>query len=226
MTPYPIKLVRAFGFMLIFANRISISMIRFNIIRILLLTIGFSFLFISCQESYTPKARAYFRIHYPEHRYTSYTNPCGFAFKLPEYARVEQDHSEEAEPCWYNIVYMPFNAKLHISYKMIENPKNFYELTEESRDFVYRHSVKASEISENMILNDHGLGGVFYELEGSTATAVQFFVTDSSKYFLRAALYFEDKINRDSLDPIIDFLKVDIKEMIKTIHWPAASVNK
>ena len=190
-----------------------------RVIRILFIAIGVLFLFYSCKENYTPKARAYFRINYPEHEYLPYSNPCGFSFELPVYAIVEPDKSKEAEPCWYNIIYTPFRAILHLSYKEISDEENFYELAGDARDFVYRHTVKASEISEILINNDHKLGGVLYELEGNTATTVQFFITDSTENFLRAALYFDVKTNRDSLDPVIEFLKNDIKKMINSFQW-------
>lgn len=173
----------------------------------------------SCEERYTPKARAYFRINYPEHSYQIHVNPCGFSFELPVYAEITADNSKDAGPCWHNIHYLPFNAKLHLSFMEISDEESFFVLTEEARDFVYRHSVKASEISENLIVNNFGSGGMYYELEGNTASAIQFFVTDSTKNFLRGALYFDGTVNRDSLDPVIDFLKTDIEQMIKSFRW-------
>ena len=60
---------------------------------------------------------------------------------------------------------------------------------------------------------------MLYELEGNTASAVQFFLTDSTENYLRGALYFNVKTNRDSLQPVIDFLRIDINKFIKSFEW-------
>jgi len=56
-------------------------------------------------------------------------------------------------------------------------------------------------------------------LEGNSASAVQFYLTDSVNHYLRGALYFNVKTNRDSLQPVLDFLRVDIDNFIKTFEW-------
>ncbi|MBT3302413.1 MAG: gliding motility lipoprotein GldD [Bacteroidetes bacterium] len=174
----------------------------------------------SCRDTYTPKPPAYFRIDYPEHAYQHYDSSCNFVFDYPIYATLEDDKDRNSEPCWFNIVYTPFDARLHLSYKRVENLEHFFILTKDSRELVYKHTVKADAIRENLILTDQeGVSGKLYELDGSTATALQFFVTDSLQHFLRGSLYFNSQINRDSMDPIIDFLTVDIKHMINSLEW-------
>lgn len=173
----------------------------------------------SCSETYIPKPRAYFRINFPEKSYHEYNGDCGFRFSIPVYAEVVQDDGKNAEPCWLNVIYKPFNAQLHLSYKTLGDSNNFYILTEEARSLVYKHTIKAEEISENVIVTDTNVYGMLYELKGNTASAIQFFLTDSVEHYLRGALYFNVKTNRDSLQPVIDFLKVDINELIKTFNW-------
>jgi gliding motility-associated lipoprotein GldD len=51
------------------------------------------------------------------------------------------------------------------------------------------------------------------------ASAVQFFITDSTEHFLRGSLYFNCRPNRDSLNPVIDFLREDILHLIETTEW-------
>ena len=65
------------------------------------------------------------------------------------------------------------------------------------------------------------MSGIFYELGGNTATALQFYVTDSNRHFMRGSLYFNTKPNRDSLRPAIQFLKKDMLKMIRTLEWQA-----
>ena len=84
---------------------------------------------------------------------------------------------------------------------------------------VYKHTVKAEEITENLIRTDNNVYGIYYELAGNTATALEFYVTDSTRHYLRGALYFKTRINRDSLDPMINFIKADVQKMIQSLKW-------
>jgi gliding motility-associated lipoprotein GldD len=117
------------------------------------------------------------------------------------------------------VLYKPFNARLHLSYKPLSNKIQLNGYTEDEHNMVYKHTVKAEEISEDLIKTNNDVYGIYYELAGNTATAIEFYVTDSTKHFLRGALYFKTRINRDSLDPMIEFLKTDVHKMIQTLKW-------
>ena len=65
----------------------------------------------------------------------------------------------------------------------------------------------------------NGVSGVFFKVGGNAATAKQFFLTDTTKNFLRGALYFNVTPNADSLKPVQDFLQKDIDHMINTFRW-------
>jgi gliding motility-associated lipoprotein GldD len=174
----------------------------------------------SCKQNYTPKPKSYPRIEYPQKSYQKFAGDCPFSFEYPVYARIENDNSRDAQPCWFNILYLPFNARLHLSYKPISDLKQLNQYTEDARDLVYKHTVKAEEIIENIINSKNpGVYGMYYNLQGNTASAIQFYLTDSNRHYLRGALYFNVHINRDSLDPMISFLRDDINRMINTFNW-------
>jgi gliding motility-associated lipoprotein GldD len=177
------------------------------------------FLAVSCKETSVPKPKAYPRIEFPEKKYQIYNSDCPYTFEYPVYASIEKDQSLEAQPCWFNILYKPYNARLHLSYKEITNPKELYGYIEDAYNLAYKHTVKADAITEKLIKTNNRVYGILYELEGSTATALEFYVTDSTRHYLRGALYFNTRINRDSLDPMINYLKVDINKMINTLRW-------
>jgi len=61
--------------------------------------------------------------------------------------------------------------------------------------------------------------GLIYEFGGNTASSLQFYVTDSTRHFMRGALYFFALPNADSVAPVYDFLKKDIYHMIETFRW-------
>jgi gliding motility-associated lipoprotein GldD len=78
--------------------------------------------------------------------------------------------------------------------------------------------MKADEIFENYISRP-GKYGIFYELDGNTATNAQFYITDSTKHFLRGSLYFNAATNQDSIAPVLAYLKKDMLRLIETLEW-------
>ena len=172
----------------------------------------------SCDNSATPKPSGYLRIDFPERSYGLYEDQEFYQFEIPEYATVEIDSGPNAEPGWVNIVFPELNGTIHLSYKPVGD--NLAAYITDSRDLVYKHTVKAQGIEESPFIHreEHRFGMV-YDLKGDVASAIQFFVTDSTDHFLRGSLYFNCPPNRDSLNPVIEFLREDIIHLIETTTW-------
>jgi gliding motility-associated lipoprotein GldD len=173
----------------------------------------------SCREISVPKPRGYFRISLPEKKYLKYDAICPFVFEYPSYSKISYDVGNKNEPCWFNIEFPGYNAKIYITYKEVNN--NFEAIMEDSYKLdVKNHTIKADAINETPWQNNEGkVYGILYDLKGNTASAVQFYVTDSIKHFLRGSLYFAVQPNKDSLAPVIDFFRADILHMIETFNW-------
>lgn len=184
-----------------------------------LLLVFFIAFMTACRENYTPKPKGYFKVDFPEKKYSVYQSECPFIYEYPVYARIEKDTDQGAQPCWMNVHYLPFDAWLHLSYKSFSSKEKLYEMEEDAHELAYKHTVKANAINEDLINTGNDVFGIFYNLEGNTATVMQFYVTDKKQHYLRGALYFSVKTNRDSLDPMIDFLRTDVKHMINTLKW-------
>lgn len=180
----------------------------------------FIFILSSCNNDYMPKPRAYHRFDFPEKSYKTFnTDSCPYKFNYPSYTKTIVHKSPANEKCWYDIIYLSYNAQIHISYKSISNEFGLDTLIEDSRSFVYKHSVKADAIDEIKIQTQNNAHGIIYEIGGNTASSIQFFVTDSSKHFLRGAFYFKMEPNVDSLAPVIDFIREDILYLINSLEW-------
>ena len=180
-------------------------------ILILILSLG-------CNDSYTPKPRGYFRITLPEKDYSRIETTLPYTFEKPDYAKLSPRKNTGNEPYWSNLMLQEFDAQVHLSYKKIE--QNLYELLEDNREFAYKHSVKADAIQERLFqAPENNVYGILYEIEGNTASPVQFFATDSTKHFLRGSLYFNVVPNKDSIAPVIDFVKKDIVHLMETLRW-------
>lgn len=178
----------------------------------------------SCEETFTPKPRGYFRLHLPEKAYTEYHSSfCPFRFEYPTYATIERDttfFNDPAEnPCWMNIDFKELGGKIHISYKEINEQNSLAKLLEDSHKLTFKHTRKAQYIDETLLDNQHGATGVLYEIGGNAASNAQFFLTDSVKHYIRGSLYFSATPNEDSLAPVIGFVKDDMLRMIQSFRW-------
>jgi len=171
-----------------------------------------------CRENRVPKPRGFFRIDLPEKEYIKYGTTCPFSFEYPTYGRISYDLETESEPCWFNIVFPDYSAKIYVSYIRINN--NLESVLSESYDLAYRHSVKADAIEESPYQNPQKkVYGILFDIKGNTASSVQFFATDSSRNYLRGALYFSAQPQQDSLAPVISFFREDMIHMIETLEW-------
>lgn len=173
----------------------------------------------SCSDNYTPKPRGYFRITLPEKHYVMLDSIYPYTFEYPVYAKITPDELSPGEKNWINIVYPQFKGKIHISYKRVEN--NLHDLTEDTRKLVLKHIPKSSGITQRAVGDkDNKVYGLCYDIKGvGAASPYQFYLTDSTRHFLRGALYFTTVPNNDSLAPVIDFVKQDIDHLISTFRW-------
>lgn len=181
----------------------------------------------SCEQHPMPKPKAYPKVQFPEKNYRIFdTAHCPYRFEVPTYARVRPDEEGTPESCWFNIQFPQFGSDIHLTYKAIsEKENNFEDLLEDSRNLVYKHTVKAQDIEEK-IIEQNDLFGIYYSIEGNTASTLQFFLSDTSRHYLRGSLYFNVKTNRDSLQPVIDFIADDIEHMISTFEWKEKNNNQ
>lgn len=167
-----------------------------------------------------PKPYAYFRIDFPDKKYQVFSDSCPFEFEYPDYALVLPDDDSKAEPCWKNIVYPGFNAEINFSYKRIDKNNPLEKYLDDSWILATKHQVKASGMPETVVRRDTArVHGLMFEIEGNAASNLQFYLTDSTRHFIRGALYFYARPNYDSLSPVIGFLKKDVEQMIYTLRW-------
>jgi gliding motility-associated lipoprotein GldD len=176
----------------------------------------------ACQSTpdYSPKPRGYSRIYFPKRTYKVYRSDCPYTFTYPAYAKVEQDKSAGAHPCWINLQMPQFNGTLHLSYQPVTSHKVFNELIEDAHTFAFKHTVKATSIDEGIIrYPDRKVYGIYYTIDGNAASSAQFFLTDSTYHYLRGALYFNTQPRLDSIQPVLDFVKKDMAVLIKSLTW-------
>jgi gliding motility-associated lipoprotein GldD len=190
-------------------------------IALLLIVVGLA----ACNSPYTYKKKGYFNITFPEKEYRSFDQPgYPYTFEYPAYANVLRDTSffndKPENPWWINIDIPRFRGRIYVSYKQIISRNQFDSLVNDAAKMVYKqHTEVSTGIEDSLLQTPNGIEGIYYSLKGNTATANQFFLTDSTKHFFRGALYFDATPNEDSLSIVNDFLKTDLKHLINTLKW-------
>jgi gliding motility-associated lipoprotein GldD len=192
-------------------------------ILIFLLVIGAAF--ASCTvEEYSPKPRGYYKVDLPKGDYISY-NEAGFpyTFEYPSFGKVIKDSvffdKSPENPYWVNIEVGSLGAKIYLTYKTISDRRDLELKINDAYKMTNAHDKKADYIDDPTFHTPNNVHGVFFEVGGNAASALQFFATDSNKHFLRGALYFNVTPNADSLAPANQFMRERVQHLIKTLKW-------
>jgi gliding motility-associated lipoprotein GldD len=177
----------------------------------------------SCNSTYTPKPRGYFKIDFPEKKYQLFDQPgYPYSFEYPVYAKIVKDSTFFGEatenPWWINVDFPQFGGRIYVSYKEIGKNK-FDTLVKHAFELTGKHTSRAYSIDDSLVTTPNHVHGVFFSVGGDVATANQFFLTDSTKHFLRGAMYFDATPNADSLAIVNRFLLQDMKHLINTFKW-------
>lgn len=176
------------------------------------------------EEAYIPKPRGYFRVYLPGKKYVRFDKPdYPYAFEYPVYGTIEKDtlfFDEKTEnPWWINVNFSTLGGKIYLSYKQIGPNQNLAKLLEDSYQMSHYHTKRADYINEPEFHTANDVHGIYYDVGGNAASALQFYATDSLKHFLRGALYFDTTPNADSLKPVNQFLRKDIEHLVQTLQW-------
>ena len=185
----------------------------------IILLLSLSFLLLNCgNDNFTPKPKGYFRIDLPKKEYKPLEKNCPFTFQVPTYTSLSQNKNNPDKPCWFDINFTTLNASIYLSYKPVKN--NINDFLEDSRTLAFKHTVKANDIEQKIINHpSKKVYGLIYLIEGDAASSYQFHLTDSSDHFIRGSLYFNNIPNQDSIQPVLDFVKEDISNIIETFEW-------
>jgi len=195
----------------------------FMINSVLLLVI---FLMISnCRQKndasdFLPKPKGYNRIDLPIASYQPMTEKHPFNFQYSTQAILKPDSVRWAEPHWMYVYYPKLNAVIQLTYKPLGGDKiKMAKLIDDAHKLVAKHGLKAYAIQNYILKMPSGQKAMLMELEGEVPTYLQFYTTDSTKHYLRGALYFNTALKSDSLAPVIDYLKQDVIKLLNTLQW-------
>jgi gliding motility-associated lipoprotein GldD len=173
-----------------------------------------------CDREYLPKPLGYNRLELPQPAYQSLPDSLPYAFEYSRHAKLLRDTSAIHERFWIEIYYPQLKADVHITYKALgHSGRLLKEYMDDAYKLTAKHQIKAYAINEVITVTPSGKTAIIAELEGEVPSQFQFTITDSTENFLRGALYFNTKVQNDSLAPAIDYMKRDIMHMINTLEW-------
>lgn len=184
-------------------------------------TLGVLLIFLSgCDREYLPKPLGYNRLELPDPSYLPLPDSLPYFFEYSRHAKLLTDTSAINERFWVEIYYPQLKSTVHITYKPLGNSdKLLKEFMNDAYKLTAKHQIKAYAINEVITVTPSGKTAVIAELEGEVPSQFQFTITDSTENFIRGALYFNTKVQNDSLAPAIEFMKRDIMHMINTLEW-------
>jgi gliding motility-associated lipoprotein GldD len=180
---------------------------------------------LACETNWLPKPPGYNRIDLPKHEYKRLEEGYPYQFDFSTESQVEADSFNLTEKDWINLNYKKLGAKVHLTYKKIDQNTDFQVLSNDAFNLTAKHQIKAYGIEEVVLLTPNGYSAVVAELTGEVPTQFQFFVTDSTTHFLRGALYFNTALKNDSLAPVIEYIKIDLAHLINTVTFEKKAGN-
>lgn len=173
----------------------------------------------SCSnDNSIPKPYAFPRIERTDTAMQTYETGK-FSFLYSGEAKIENIPSEKASEIWFNITYPAYNATIHCSYIPVRN--NIHPLLEDSYQLAFSHATKADGINQSILTTESSdkTSGILYDIKGSVAVPIQFFVTDSINNFFRGSLYYNQVVDPDSVAPVTNFLRADIVQLMESMKW-------
>ena len=182
--------------------------------------IVFGSMLTGCDREYLPKPLGYNRLELPEPAYRSLPDTLPYVFEYSKHAKLIPDTSVISDRFWIEIYYPQIKSNIHITYKPLRgSEKLLKEFMDDAYTLTAKHQIKAYAINEVITVTPSGKTAVIAELEGEVPSQFQFTMTDSTRNFLRGALYFNTKVQNDSLAPAIEYMKRDMMHIINTLEW-------
>lgn len=178
---------------------------------------------MSCSnEPPIPKPKTYLRLDTPQPSYLQFSQKqVPFTFEYPDYGRIEWLKSNSAENKWFNIVFDKYGFEANVSYMPLKKKSDLAYMVNDCYTFLDRHKKFSSGIIEQEYSDKEAdVYGTTFAIKGTDVVSpYQFYLTDSSKHFIRLALHCQSLPNNDSLSAFVKRIETDLNHMIGTLRW-------
>ena len=177
----------------------------------------------SCNEALQqPKPSTYLRANILPFSYNVFSdNDFPFTFEYPDIAKVRKPDSKTKSVKWLDLYFPEYKYFINISYVPLTTDTSLQNAVNDCYTLIQRHAKLSGGIIQEDYQNIKKKSfGTVFEIKGrDVVSPYQFYVTDSSKYFLRIALNADFIPNNDSCDIVIKQLKKDMSHILHTLNW-------
>jgi gliding motility-associated lipoprotein GldD len=176
---------------------------------------------LSCSTRHTPKPSGYARIELPPAAYTTFSPeriPCTFQVSMLV-AAENLPPTDTGE--WIRLLYPSLSGAIHCSYLPVTRASLENAFQDSYHLLVRQAEDTRSEINQ-YIYEDPSTGvyASLFELSNAPASPLQFVVTDSVSNFFRGTLLYDRfALDTDSLAPVTEYIKADIRTLIESFRW-------
>ncbi|WP_035757734.1 hypothetical protein [Hugenholtzia roseola] len=172
---------------------------------------------------YLPKPIGFHRIELPKPEYQLLEGDYPYQFEYSQYAKIKPYKTSHAQPYWIEIDYDSITiSSIHISFHTIENnPQRFKEYVNDAYKMTFNPLItaRATAIDQKVDTLAGGNTVFFTFSEGEVPTVFNYWISDSTQHFFRAALYVPSSRDNDSLAPILKYTQNDMMHLLKTFRW-------
>jgi gliding motility-associated lipoprotein GldD len=185
----------------------------------------------ACTEEavYLPKPVGFHRIELPEPQYQLLEGDYPYQFEYSRYAKIKPYKTSHAQPYWIEIDYDSITiSSIHISFHRIENdPQRFKEYVNDAYKMTFNPLITARATAIDQKVDTLNGNTVFFTFsEGEVPTVFNYWISDSTQNFFRAALYVPSSRDNDSLAPILKYTQNDMMHLLKTFRWKETKSKK
>lgn len=185
-----------------------------------ILYILIAFVAFSCTQSvkqdYMPKPKGYPRVERSDsiflHEFVD------FQFQYSSDAFLEETPSENKDQVWFNFDYSLLNATLYCTYASIDASmlKSYFA---DNNMFIHKNSEEDIELKAFDYTNptQHTSGRLYY-FDGNAKSPYQFYLTDSTTFFLRGSLYYNTEVSTDSILPVSKSIEGDLINLMESFE--------
>lgn len=174
-----------------------------------------------CSDDAIPKPRGYFRIDLPADSTSTVASNSPFTADIPVYAQLVKGAGKDntdGTVCWTDLVFPGQRASVHMTWRSIQG--DLPELINDAHEFKAKHESMATRIKSEEVLRDSDrVFGSLFDVDGNVASPMVFYLTDSTSNFLYGALYFDVRPNSDSLAPVTERIRADVRRFAHTLRW-------
>ncbi|PST83995.1 hypothetical protein C7T94_04460 [Pedobacter yulinensis] len=140
-----------------------------------------------------------------------------YNFVIPAGSTLKPSRADNTLSEWHVLQFDSLNAELYLTYTQLGKERKLDKLVDDAASMAVKHARFATAL-DRQSFSDAGraVWGNYFRISGQTASPIQFFATDSSRNWLRGALYLT---RPDSSGTRIHLLEADIKKMLGSLRW-------